>query len=82
MERIEHVEVRVGIEEVKKLLGVPAGASVEAFAKWADVHGNFQAAQANAMQYSPVISIARCAPGTPIHELRITFTKAQEEKAP
>ncbi|HXJ32240.1 MAG TPA: hypothetical protein VNG35_16510 [Gemmatimonadales bacterium] len=81
MERIEHVEIRVGIAELKKLLGVPDGATIEPFATWADAHGNLQALQQQG-RWAAVVSMSQCAPGTPISELRIRFTRDQEAAKP
>lgn len=81
MERIEHVEIRVGIAELRKLLGVPDGAEVEVFAFCPCSPGLLQAnvnAQTNQGRRG-VVPLSMCAPGTPIHELRIRFLKDQEQ---
>jgi hypothetical protein len=82
MERIEHVEVRVGIAELRKLLGVPDKAQIEAFALHEYNQGLQNALASNQPRSINVVSMAQCAPGTPIHELRIRFTKDQEAQAP
>lgn len=80
MERIEHVEVRVGIKELRKLLGVPDGASVEAFALHEYNVSLQQAMASNQRHQDAVVPMSSTSPGTPIHELHIRFTKDQEAR--
>ena len=74
MERIEHVEVVVSIEEVKKLLGLPAGATVVALAP--PDPNPYQGLQAQAQMNA--IAMERSQGGT--SKLRFRFTRDQENK--
>ena len=76
MERIEHVEVVVSIEEIKKLLGLPIAATVVALAPPdMGAYQGFQAQHASAALTQPH---ERTQGGT--NKLRFRFTRDQETK--